>query len=72
MLDYGFDAVRRSLRNAKLAASANPLGRHAFRAMLRTAQAVAPLKRRMFGGACGWLTCDPHFPYGKDMPPVES
>jgi salicylate hydroxylase len=50
MLDYGFAAVRRSLRNARMAASANPIGRLAFRAVLRTASAVPPLKRAMFGG----------------------
>ncbi len=50
MLGYGFAAVRRSLRNAKMAASANPFGRHAFRTVLRTASAVPALKRAMFGG----------------------
>jgi salicylate hydroxylase len=50
MLDYGFDAVRRSLRNAKMAASANPVGRRAFRGVLRIADRVPGLKRLMFGG----------------------
>ena len=49
MLDYGFAAVRRSLRNAQLAGSANRLARHAFRGVLRVASAVPTIKRRMFG-----------------------
>ncbi|BCJ75369.1 oxidoreductase [Catellatospora sp. IY07-71] len=47
MLDYGFAAVRQSLRNAEQAASANRLGRAAFRAMLRTVAALPPARRRM-------------------------
>lgn len=49
MLDYGFAAVRTSLRNARLAASTNRLGRHAFRTVLRVAGAVPAVKRGMFG-----------------------
>ncbi|GAB3807069.1 FAD-dependent oxidoreductase [Micromonospora zhanjiangensis] len=48
MLDYGFAAVRLSLRNARQAGSANPVARAAFRGLLRTAGAVPALKRRMF------------------------
>ncbi|HLL64217.1 MAG TPA: NAD(P)/FAD-dependent oxidoreductase [Micromonosporaceae bacterium] len=47
MLRYGFAAVRQSLRNARQAGSSNRLGRTAFRAALRTIDAVAPLRRRM-------------------------
>jgi salicylate hydroxylase len=47
MLEYGFAAVKQSLRNAKQAASANRLGRAMFRTVLRTMNAVPPLKRRM-------------------------
>jgi 2-polyprenyl-6-methoxyphenol hydroxylase-like FAD-dependent oxidoreductase len=47
MLDYGFAAVKQSLRNAKQAGSANRLARAAFRTMLRTVNAVPPLRRRM-------------------------
>jgi 2-polyprenyl-6-methoxyphenol hydroxylase-like FAD-dependent oxidoreductase len=50
MLDYGFAAVRLSLRNARQAGSANPVARRAFRAFLRTANALPPVKRRMFAG----------------------
>jgi len=48
MREYGFAAVRLSLRNARMAAKANPVGRYAFRAVLRTASVLPPLKRRMF------------------------
>ena len=48
MLDYGFAAVRLSLRNARQAGSANPAARRAFRAFLRTANALPPVKRKMF------------------------
>ena len=48
MLDYGFAAVRRSLRNARQAASANRLARGAFRTVLRVAGAVPAVGRRMF------------------------
>jgi len=47
MLDYGFAAVRRSLRNARQAGSGNRLTRGLFRTALRTTQAITPLKRRM-------------------------
>jgi salicylate hydroxylase len=50
MLDYGFAAVRASLRNARMAASGNRLARGAFRGVLRVADAVPPIKRRMFAG----------------------
>jgi salicylate hydroxylase len=50
MLDYGFAAVRASLRNARLAASGNRLARGAFRGVLRLANAVPPVKRKMFAG----------------------
>jgi 2-polyprenyl-6-methoxyphenol hydroxylase-like FAD-dependent oxidoreductase len=49
MLEYGFAAVKASLRNAKQAASGNRLGRAMFRGVLRVANAVPPLKRKMFG-----------------------
>jgi salicylate hydroxylase len=48
MLDYGFAAVKQSLRNARLAASGNLLARGAFRGVLRVASAVPAVKRRMF------------------------
>jgi salicylate hydroxylase len=48
MLDYGFAAVRLSLRNARQAGSANPIVRAAFRTVLRAADAVPAIKRRMF------------------------
>jgi 2-polyprenyl-6-methoxyphenol hydroxylase-like FAD-dependent oxidoreductase len=44
---YGFAAVRQSLRNARQAASANRIGRGAFRTLLRTVGAVPPVRRRM-------------------------
>ncbi|MEV6638214.1 NAD(P)/FAD-dependent oxidoreductase [Actinoplanes sp. NPDC051470] len=47
MLGYGFAAVRRSLRNARQGASPNRLGRAAFRTMLRTVDALPPIRRRM-------------------------
>jgi 2-polyprenyl-6-methoxyphenol hydroxylase-like FAD-dependent oxidoreductase len=47
MLDYGFAAVKQSLRNARQAGSANRLARGAFRTGLRTVNAVPPLRRRM-------------------------
>jgi len=52
MLDYGFAAVKQSLRNAKQAASGNRFGRAMFRTVLRTTNAVPPLKRR-FARALG-------------------
>ena len=48
MLDYGFAAVKLSLRNARQAGSANPVARTAFRGVLRLAEAVPAIKRRMF------------------------
>jgi 2-polyprenyl-6-methoxyphenol hydroxylase-like FAD-dependent oxidoreductase len=48
MLDYGFAAVKASLRNARQAGSANPVARGAFRTVLRVAEAVPAVKRRMF------------------------
>jgi 2-polyprenyl-6-methoxyphenol hydroxylase-like FAD-dependent oxidoreductase len=50
MLEYGFAAVKLSLRNARQAGSGNRFGRAAFRTVLRVANAVPPLKRRMFAG----------------------
>ncbi|MEU7752297.1 NAD(P)/FAD-dependent oxidoreductase [Micromonospora sp. NPDC049101] len=47
MLEYGFAAVRQSLRNARQASSTNRLSRVALRATLRTASALPPLRRRM-------------------------
>jgi salicylate hydroxylase len=47
MLDYGFAAVRESLRNARQAGSTSRAARRAFRATLRTVGAVGPLRRRM-------------------------
>ncbi len=49
MLDYGFAAVRLSLRNARQTSSPNRFGRTAFRTMLRTVSAVPPMRRRMAG-----------------------
>jgi 2-polyprenyl-6-methoxyphenol hydroxylase-like FAD-dependent oxidoreductase len=50
MLDYGFAAVKRSLRNAQQARSANPLGRRLFRGFLRAASATPPLRKAMAAG----------------------
>jgi 2-polyprenyl-6-methoxyphenol hydroxylase-like FAD-dependent oxidoreductase len=50
MLDYGFAAVRTSLRNARQAASDRRLPRALFTTVLRTAEAVPAMKRRMFAG----------------------
>jgi salicylate hydroxylase len=47
MLDYAFAAVKQSLRNARQAGSANRIARAAFRATIRTVNAVPPLRRRM-------------------------
>jgi salicylate hydroxylase len=47
MLRYGFAAVKQSLRNARQAGSANRFARGAFRTVLRTVNAVPPLRRRM-------------------------
>ncbi|MEV4822580.1 NAD(P)/FAD-dependent oxidoreductase [Micromonospora sp. NPDC049274] len=47
MLNYGFAAVRQSLRNARQASSTNRLARTALRTTLRTVNAMPPLRRRM-------------------------
>jgi 2-polyprenyl-6-methoxyphenol hydroxylase-like FAD-dependent oxidoreductase len=47
MLEYGFAAVRQSLRNARQAGSANRLARGAFRTTLRVVNAVPPLRHRL-------------------------
>jgi salicylate hydroxylase len=48
MLDYGFAAVRTSLRNARQATSDRRLPRALFTTTLRAAAALPPLKRTMF------------------------
>jgi 2-polyprenyl-6-methoxyphenol hydroxylase-like FAD-dependent oxidoreductase len=48
MLDYGFAAVKTSLRTARLAGSANPIARRALRGILRLANVAPSAKRRMF------------------------
>jgi 2-polyprenyl-6-methoxyphenol hydroxylase-like FAD-dependent oxidoreductase len=48
MYDYGFAAVRDSLRAARQFADGNPVARTIFRTVLRTAGAVPALKRAMF------------------------
>ncbi len=47
MLDYGFKAVRRSMRNARQSATSSTLGRAFFRTALRTTAAIPPLRRAM-------------------------
>lgn len=47
MLDYGFAAVKQSLRNARQAGSGSRLGRAAVRTTMRITGAVPPLRRRM-------------------------
>jgi hypothetical protein len=47
MRDYGFAAVKRSLRNARQAGSANRIARGGFRTVLRMVAGVPPLRRRM-------------------------
>ena len=47
MLDYGFAAVKQSLRNARQACSTNRLARATFRTTLRTINAIPPLRGRM-------------------------
>ncbi|NUT32892.1 MAG: FAD-dependent monooxygenase [Hamadaea sp.] len=47
MLDYGFAAVKQSLRNAKQTASPSRFGRTAFRTVLRTVNAIPPARRKM-------------------------
>ncbi|WP_329789911.1 FAD-dependent monooxygenase [Lentzea sp. DG1S-22] len=48
MYEYGFAAVRDSLRAAKQFAEGSPVARTLFRTVLRTASAVPALKRAMF------------------------
>ena len=50
MLDYGFAAVRASLRNARQATSDRRLPRALFTTTLRAASAVPAVKRAMFAG----------------------
>lgn len=50
MRGYANRAIALSLRNARLAASDARLPRLAFTAVLRTAQAIPPLKRAIFAG----------------------
>ncbi|MFF5292367.1 FAD-dependent oxidoreductase [Paractinoplanes globisporus] len=47
MLDYGFTAVRRSLRNARQSATSSPLARAAFRTTLRLTAALPPARHAM-------------------------
>jgi 2-polyprenyl-6-methoxyphenol hydroxylase-like FAD-dependent oxidoreductase len=47
MLDYGFAAVRQSLRNAERAGNSTRLGRAGFRTALRLTAAVPPIRRAM-------------------------
>jgi len=48
MLDYGFAAVRTSLRDAHQFISENRIGRAMFKTVLRFFAAVPPLKRKVF------------------------
>jgi salicylate hydroxylase len=48
MIDYGFAAVRASLRTAEQTVSPNRFGRSVFKAGLRFVSAIPPLKRRLF------------------------
>jgi salicylate hydroxylase len=48
MLDYGFAAVRASLRTAEQTISSNRIARTMFKAALRTFSAIPPLKRKVF------------------------
>jgi 2-polyprenyl-6-methoxyphenol hydroxylase-like FAD-dependent oxidoreductase len=48
MRDYGYAAVRNSLRSAKQFAQGNVAARTMFKAVLRFAEAVPPVKRAMF------------------------
>jgi len=50
MLDYGFAAVRASLKSAEQSVSTSRVGRALGRTMFRVVDAVPPLKRKMFGG----------------------
>jgi 2-polyprenyl-6-methoxyphenol hydroxylase-like FAD-dependent oxidoreductase len=47
MLEYGFAAVKRSLRNARQAGSANRFARLMFRGGLRTISAIPPLRSKL-------------------------
>jgi salicylate hydroxylase len=48
MTDYGFAAVRDSLRTAKQIISDNRVGRTIFKTVLRCFSAIPPLKRKVF------------------------
>jgi 2-polyprenyl-6-methoxyphenol hydroxylase-like FAD-dependent oxidoreductase len=48
MIDYGFVAVRASLRTAKQTISANRIGRSMFKVTRRAFSAIPPLKRKVF------------------------
>jgi hypothetical protein len=48
MLEYGFDAVERSLQVSSSVTSANAFGRLAFRAVLRAADRLPWLHQRLF------------------------
>ncbi|WP_291412123.1 FAD-dependent monooxygenase [Actinophytocola sp.] len=48
MIDYGFAAVRRSLRTAEQTISTNRVGRSMFKAALRVFSVIPPLKRKVF------------------------
>lgn len=50
MIAYGFAAVRASLKTAEQSVSHNRIGRALGRTMFRLAEAVPPIKRKMFGG----------------------
>ncbi|MFC3894742.1 FAD-dependent oxidoreductase [Lentzea rhizosphaerae] len=50
MYDYGFTAVRASLKAARQFADGSPVARTIFKTVLRTASAVPALKRAMFAG----------------------
>lgn len=50
MIDYGFSAVRRSLRTAEQTISTNRVGRSMFKAALRVFSMIPPLKRKVFSG----------------------
>ncbi|MEV4317873.1 NAD(P)/FAD-dependent oxidoreductase [Actinocrispum sp. NPDC049592] len=50
MIDYGFAAVRSSMRNATQAVSESRAGRVVFKTVLRVCSAVPALKRKMFSG----------------------
>ena len=48
MIDYGFTAVRQSLRTAEQTISTNRVGRSMFKAALRVFSVIPPLKRKVF------------------------